>query len=135
MRDTIGELWFQHVSQPLFDTTIVRTYTRNSIITGCIWMLHISNDFSTIGCTFIFCVQGECEIRLASYGSKRSSQFLTVKPFVRSYTHNFKTIQVICGRSAYGMTVLLPETFTVWFRVAREIRLESYGSRHASAVL
>ena len=44
-------------------------------------------------------------------------------------------LQVMHGHSAYWMTALLSETFFVWFRVAWEIRLESYSLRHTSAVL
>ena len=46
-------------------------------------------------------------------------------------------LQVIYGHSAYRMTALLLETFLVWFRVAWEIRLESYmyRPRHASGIL
>ena len=33
------------------------------------------------------------------------------------------------------MTAVLSETFFVWFRVALEIRLESYDPRHALVVL
>ena len=39
------------------------------------------------------------------------------------------------GRSAYQMTALVSETFFVWFRVAWEVKLESYGPRHASVIL
>ena len=38
-------------------------------------------------------------------------------------THITRKLQVMYGRSAYQMTVLLSETFLVWFRVAREIQL------------
>ena len=44
-------------------------------------------------------------------------------------------LQVIHRRSVYWITALLLETFSVWFRVAWEIRLESYGPRHALAIL
>ena len=44
-------------------------------------------------------------------------------------------LQVICGHSAYLTTPILLETFFVWFRVALEIQLESYGPRRVSVVL
>ena len=44
-------------------------------------------------------------------------------------------LQVVCGCSAYWMTAILLVTFFVWFRVALEIWLESYGPRHASVIL
>ena len=44
-------------------------------------------------------------------------------------------LQFICGRSAYRTTAILSESFFMWFRVALEIQLESYSSRHASVVL
>ena len=50
-------------------------------------------------------------------------------------THITWKLEVIYGRYAYRMTVLLSKTFLQCFRVAWEIRLESYGSRHASVVL
>ena len=44
-------------------------------------------------------------------------------------------LQVVYVCSTYQKTALLSETFLVWFRVSWEIRLESYGSRHASVIL
>ena len=41
----------------------------------------------------------------------------------------------ICGCSAYRMTATLLDKFFVGFRVALEIRLETYGPRHISVVL
>ena len=82
---------------------------------------------------FIFCVKAGHEIQLLSYGSKHSSQFLSDKSFVRPSTHNLKT-------TGYKWTFSILtdcstiETFLVWFRVAREIQLESYCPRHASAI-
>ena len=58
--------------------------------------------------------------------------------FVQLYLDTCITwkLQVIRARSnsVYQTTALLSETFFVWFRVALEIRLESYGPRHASVV-
>ena len=51
------------------------------------------------------------------------------------HTHITWRLQVICGRSAYGMIALLLDTFLMWFRVVRENQLESYGPRHASVVV
>ena len=50
-------------------------------------------------------------------------------------TWKLQVIYGLYGRSAYWTTAILSETFIVWFRVARDIQLESYGSRHASVVL
>ena len=85
---------------------------------------------------FIFCVRVGCVIQLVSYGSKHASQSLYHKPFVRTVLQRITwKLQVIYGCSAYQMTVLLSETFLVWFRVAWEIRLESYGFRHSLVIL
>ena len=67
----------------------------------------------------IFCVTTGCKIRVASYGSKHTSQYLSNKPFVHNYTHILQ-VQVVDGCSAYWMTVLLSETFLVWFMQLHE---------------
>ena len=60
---------------------------------------------------------------MVKYAYKRTLQSLSDKLFLRiqcTWTHNLK-LQVIRGCSAYRMTPILLETFSVWFRVALEI--------------
>ena len=44
-------------------------------------------------------------------------------------------LQVVCKCSVYWTTAILSETFFVCIIITLEIRLESYGPRHASVVL
>ena len=44
-------------------------------------------------------------------------------------------LQVVYGRSTYQMTSLLSATFLVWFRVAKQIQLETYGFGHTLVIL
>ena len=60
------------------------------------------------------------------------------KPFVHIQLylrHITWKLQVICGHSAYWMTAILLDTFSVWFRFAWEIGLESYCPRNRLFVL
>ena len=84
----------------------------------------------------IFCVRAGCKIWFVSYmySSKHSSQFFPIN-YLCVLTRITWKLQVIYGCSARWMTALLLDTFLVWFRVAREIQMESYGSRHISVVL
>ena len=75
-------------------------------------------------------VRASCEICLVSCGFKHASQSLSDTPLVRAYKHNLKTTGWY-GPWACRMTALLSKTFLGWFRVAWEIRLESYCPRHA----
>ena len=115
-------------------------YNTMCLITLITWKLQVVYGCSTYWTTAlqlemsIFCVRTECEIWLVSYGSKHALQSVSDKPFVCTYMHNLK-LQVIHGCSAYQTTALLFETFFVWFRVASEILLDSYGPRHTSVVL
>ena len=109
---------------PFLIQHFVRTYNCNSKTIGGIRKLYISNECSTIGDSFF----------LVSYGSKHSSQFFPISHLC-ILTHITWQQQVIYRHSAYRMTSLLSNTFLVWFRVAREIQMESYGPRHASVVL
>ena len=84
----------------------------------------------------IFCVRAGCNIWMVSYTSKHALRCFSGKPFVHIHVqlylrHITWKLQVICGRSAYQTTVILLDTFFVWFRVAWEIWLESYGHRQA----
>ena len=114
----------------------VLTYTRNLKTTDCMQTFYISNNCSTIGDIYV-CVRARCEIRMVSYTSKHAMQSLSDKPFLRiqcTKTHNSK-LQILCGCSSYRTTAILSETFFVWFRVALEIQLESYGLRHSSVII
>ena len=135
---TIGELWVQTRIATTFRYDILCVF---ALIT---WKLQIVCGRSTYRTTAslsemsIFCVRVGCEIRMNSHASKHTSQSLSAEPFLRINTglrHIRWKLQVIYGRSAYRTTAILSETFFVWFRVALEIRLGSYGPRHASVSL
>ena len=80
----------------------------NSRTVWCIWTIHIPNNYSAI--SYPFTHRTACELRLASYGSKHALQSLSNSPFVCTYIHNLKIIQVVYGCFAYQMTALLSET-------------------------
>ena len=84
----------------------------------------------------IFCVRAEFETQMASYASKHASQSLFDNPFYAYSVLRCITwkVQVVHECSAYRTTAILSEIF-VWFRVAIQIRLESYSPRHTSVVL
>ena len=95
----------------------MRTYTCNSklqdIYERCIhWMTALLSEIS------IFCVRAGCEIRLMTYGSKHSLQFLLISHLCVLTCITWK-LHVVYGHSAYQMTALPSDTFLVWFRVAR----------------
>ena len=104
------------------------------------WKLHVVYEYCTYWMTAllmtisIFCVRAGCKTWLVSYGSKHSSQFFQISHLYALTRINWK-LRGIYGRSAYRMTALLPDTFLVWFRVAREIWLERYSPRSALVVL
>ena len=85
----------------------------------------------------IFCVRAGCEIRMESYASKHALQFLSDKPFCiySVLRHITWKLQVISECSAYRTTAILSKTFFVWFIIAIEIWLKSYGPRHESVIL
>ena len=85
----------------------------------------------------IMWVRAGYEIWMASNASKHTLQsFSYNRSWVYSlFRHITWKVQVIFGHSAYRTTAMLLGTFLMWFRVALEIRLESYGLRHASLVL
>ena len=135
----IGELWIQ--------TRITITFRYNilCILTLVTQKLKVVCRRSTYQMTallseiYIFCVRAECEIWIASYASKHASQSISEKQLciykysvLRCITWR---LQIICGCSAYPTTAILSDTFFVWFRVAIEIRLESYSTKHTSVVL
>ena len=91
MRDTIGKLWTQ--------TCIAITAIQHlCILTLLTQKLHVVYRHCTYNMTAlqlemsVFCVRAGCEIRLVSYASKCSSQFLSDKSFVRTYMHNLKSV-------------------------------------------
>ena len=91
--------------------------------------VHIERQLYYRKCLF-WGVRAACKIQLATFGSIHSSQFLLIQHLCVLPRISWKLL-VICGGSAYWTTALLSEIFLVWFRVAREIWLESYGPRHA----
>ena len=138
MRDTIGELWIQTliVTTSGYDILCVLTLVTRKLQAVCgrftYRMTALLLEMS------IFCGRAGCEIWMASYASKHASQSPFDKPFLRIYSvlrHITWKPQVICARSAYRTTAVISQTLFVWFTVALEIRLGSYGSRHASVVL
>ena len=44
-------------------------------------------------------------------------------------------LQVVCASFKYWTTAIVSEKFFVWFRVALEIKLDSYHPRYASVIL
>ena len=140
MQDTIGELWIQ--------TCIATTFRYDiwCMLTLVTRKLQVVCGHSTYQMTALlsempsFCVRAGCEIRMASYTCMSPKTHRSLFPMSHFCVYSVLRhitwkLQVICGRSAYRTTAILSETFFVWFRVALEIWLESYGLRHASAVL
>ena len=146
MRDTMGELWIWHSSQPLSSTTFVRVLQHSCMHNSKLPIVYERSTYrmtALLSEMYVVCARAGCEIWFSRYGSKHTSQSLSDKPcmhlHVRTDTHNLKTTAYKPGyvRSAYRTIALLLETFEflVWFRAAWEARLERYGSRHASVVL
>ena len=89
------------------------------------WMAALLSEMS------ISCVRSGCKILQVSYGSKHTSQCLFDKAFAHTYVHNLKTAGDI--RTFYiSNSCSTIRRFLVCFRVAWEIRLESYDPRHSS---
>ena len=57
---------------------------------------------------------------VASYGSKHTSQSHSDNPFVCTYVHSLRIIQVIYGHSAYLTTALLLQTSCVVYSYMRD---------------
>ena len=85
----------------------------------------------------IICIRAGCEVRMARYAFKHSSQSLSNGYFCvySVFRHITWKLQVIRTCLAYRTTAVLSETLFVWLRFAIEIWLESYGPRHASVIL
>ena len=84
----------------------------------------------------IFCVRGGWQILMVRYASNVHRSLFPISYFcIYSVLRhiNLKT-QVICGSLAYRTTAILLETFFLWFKVALEIQLESYGPRHTPVI-
>ena len=123
----------KHISQPFSDMTFVHTYTRNLKTIHRIQTLYILNVCSTIrDVYFLLELDARYEWRVMAPNIHHS--FFPIS-HLRVLTHITWKLQVLYGCSAYQITALLRKTFLVWFRVAREIQLESYGPRHTSVVL
>ena len=134
MRDTIGELWIQTQIATTFRYDILYVF---KVVTAKLQVVSRRSTYrmtALLSKMYILCVRAECEIRMVSYASKHALQSLSDKPY-SVFRHKTQKLKVICGRSAYWTTAMLSETFFVWFRVAREIRLGNYSPRHASVVL
>ena len=80
-------------------------------------------------------IRAACKLRLVSYGSKHTSQSLSNITFCVYLTKITRKLQVMHGCSTYQTTALLLEMSIFWVRVACEIKLVSYGSKHASQSL
>ena len=76
----------------------------------------------------IMCVKAGCEIWLTSYVSKHTSQYLSDKPFGRTYTRNFKTTGYIWTFCISNNCSTIEDVYCV-VRAAWEIPLESYGPK------
>ena len=108
--------------------------THNSKTTGCMPTFYISRLLYYRRCLFL------CQSWMQDMNGKlRLQAHITVFAISHLYVYNVLRhitwkLQVICGRSAYRTTAILSEAFFVWFRVALEIRLESYSSRNATVL-
>ena len=135
MWDTIGELWLQ--------TRITVSFRHNVLClrTLITRKLHAEYEDSTYRTTAqlsemsISWVRAVCKIRLASYGSKYPSQSLCNTPFVCTYTLNSKTTSRTRTFCISKDCSTIGDISCVVYGVAWEIRLETYGHRHASVVL
>ena len=134
----IDELWIQALNATTFQYTILCVFTliARKLQVVCwrsrYWMTALLTEMS------IFCVRGGCKILIARYTSKCALQSLSDKPLSHIQCiliHKTRKLQVICGHSAYWMTLILSETIFVLFRFVLEIQLEIYGPRHASVTL
>ena len=108
----------------------VRAYTRNSKTRGRIQTLYLSNNCSTIeDAYFLLQLDARYDWQVMAPNTHHS--------FLFPVGHLFVLTRMTHECSEYQTTTLLSSTFLaiVWFRVAREIQLESYDPRHASAVL
>ena len=137
MRDTIGKLCIQTRNATTFQYNILCVLT---LVTQKLQVVCWSSRYRMTAVLMemsIFCVRGGCKILTVRYASKCSPQFLPISHFcvpsvLRRITWKLK---VICGSLVYLTTSMLSKTLFVWFRVALEIQLESYGPRHVSVVL
>ena len=108
MRDKIGELWIQTRITTSFDWHLC-------VLAVITWKLQVLYGRSMYRKTALllkmslFCVRAGCEIRLASYGSKHSSQFLSDKPFCASLHALLENYRLCYGLPAYQMTAVLSE--------------------------
>ena len=131
MRDTIGKLCTNlNMHHNLFPIqNFVHTYTCNSKTTLYrLYMDVLHIEWLVYYRRCLFFVRAGCEWQMARYGSKHTSQSLSNKPFVHTYTQNLKTsghTVYMYGCSAYQMTAILLETFFVWFKITWKIQLES----------
>ena len=130
---------FKHASQPLSNTTFCAYLT---FVTQKLQVVHGCSTYQTAALPSempIFCVRAGCEIWMTTCASKYASHPFSGEPFIciqlyMYFRHITGKLQVICERSASWTTAILLDTFFVWFRVAWEIRLESYGLRHAAFI-
>ena len=126
MQDTIGELYIQNRITTTFRYNILCVLT---LVTQKLQVLCRRSTYQTtvlLSKMSIFCVRAGWGILLVSYASQHTLQSLSNKPFVSMQLY---------GHFTYWTTAKLSETFFVWFRVAWEIWLESYGPRQASVIL
>ena len=138
MRDTIGILSFgsKHVAASFEYISCVLTLILEKY-RSYVDVLHIEGLAALLSDISIFYVRAACKMRLSSYGSQHGSRAVSFH-----YPHDSCLLsritwklQIVYWYSSYRTTALLPVIFLVWFRVACEIRLESYCPRHASIVL
>ena len=136
------ELWlasyeFKHGMQLLFNTTFcahlqskIENYRLHADVLHIRWLLYYQRcRFSVL----------ELDARYKWWGTPPNTHrslflinYFHVYSALRHITWN---LQVICGSLVYWTTTILSETFFEWFRVALEIKPESYNPRHTSVVL
>ena len=93
------------------------------------WMTALLSEF------LILCVRAACKIQIVAYGSKFASHCLPAKPFLHTYTHNFKSSGHVLWMFCIWNNCYIIVYIFMWCWVAWDIHLESYGLRHASFVL
>ena len=132
MPDTIGELRVQTRNANTFRYNIlcVLTCTHNSKTTGRMLTFHISNDCSTIGDVYFSGL--DLDARYEWWGTPPKTH---CSLFPISHFCMYNAIRHITWKLQVISTTILSEKFFVCFRLALEIQLESYGSKHEAVVL
>ena len=136
MQDTMGELWVQtHIATTFWYNILCILSLITRKLQSYVDVLHIELLLYYRRCIFSLLgldVRYELWVTLPKTHYSLSTSHFCIYSVLRHITLK---LQVICGRSAYWTAAIISETFFVWFRVALDIRLNSYGLRHALVIL